>query len=98
MGRVNKAKLGLTQGVPEAPSEKLEPHEIRAEMYRQCFDTAAGEYVRQDLKFAFGDRNSFVPDSNVTAFHEGQRDVHRLIEALITQASNRDAAKDKTTP
>lgn len=94
MARADKKKLGLMEAIPEAPSEDLAPNERRAEMYRQCFTTAAGEYVRQDLKSAFGDRRSFVPDSNATAFHEGQRDVYRMVEALIQQASERDATKD----
>lgn len=91
MARADRKKLGLQSVVPEAPSQELQPNEIRAEMYRQAFADGPGAYVLNDLKIGFGDRRSFVPDSNATAFHEGQRDVYRMILALIQEATERDA-------
>jgi len=49
-----------------------------AEQYRITFTSDSGEAVLDDLRRRFGNRGSFVPDSNVTAFHEGQRDVYLL--------------------
>jgi hypothetical protein len=88
MARANKKKLGLT---PEAVlGDGLAPNELRAEMYRQTFTGGAGEWVLNDLKITFNDRSSFVPDSNATVFHEGQRDVYRMITALIAEAIAND--------
>src|SRR5262245_12269864 len=91
MARANRKKLGLTDAAPTAPETTLNPNELRAEMYRQTFSNGPGAWVLNDLKISFGDRRSFVPDSNATAFHEGQRDVYRMCQAFVDQALERDA-------
>jgi len=91
MARANRKKLGLASTAASDPETLLQPQEIRAEMYRQAFADGPGAFVLNDLKVTFNDRSSFVPDSNTTAFHEGQRDVFRMISALIEQALARDA-------
>jgi len=96
MARANRKKLGLASTAVTDPETALEPQEIRAEMYRQAFATGPGEWVLNDLKISFSDRSSFVPDSNATVFHEGQRDVYRMINALIAQAHAREARADTT--
>jgi hypothetical protein len=63
----------------------LAPQEKLAEDYRVAFSTESGNAVLQDLEHRFQLRGSFVPDSNVTAFHEGQRDVYRLILLMIAK-------------
>jgi hypothetical protein len=83
MARASREKLGLTQRSVVASEVELEPHEKLAELYRRVFSGGDGKAVLDDLKKRFGDRRSFVPDSNATAFHEGQRDVYQMIVALI---------------
>lgn len=82
--RADRKQLGVTAG--EAPSPTvLTPRELRVEMYRQTFlGDGPGAAVLEDLKKNFSDRRSFVPDSNATAFHEGQRDIYRMIVNLIS--------------
>ncbi len=85
MAKPDKRKHGLT-----GTSENLSPIQQLILDYQRCFSTDAGEAVLKDLRARFQRRRSFVPDSNATAFHEGQRDVVRMIENLleadITQA------------
>src|SRR3989442_866350 len=91
MKRADKQKLGLTNA-PTA-SVVLTPAQQLVLDYQAAFSTEAGERVLKDLIQQFQKRRSFVPDSNATAFHEGQRDVVRMIEnfldadALTTMAS-----------
>ncbi len=76
----DKAKLGLTQGDPNV---KLTPQQLLVMAYQECFRAPAGEAVLKDLQMRFQRRRSFVPDSNATAFHEGQRDIVRMIEIFL---------------
>jgi hypothetical protein len=56
--------------------------------YGQCFSSEAGRVVLEDLKKSLANRSSFVAGKpDVTAFHEGQRDVVLRIEALIAEAA-----------
>lgn len=70
---------------PAVTATTLDAREQLRENYRLAFGTASGQAVLDDLRKRFGRRGSFVPDSNVTAFHEGQRDVFRMIENFIEQ-------------
>jgi hypothetical protein len=81
--RADKSKLGLT-GVD--PKDNRSPQEILAAQYVECFRSSAGEAVLKDLQWRFQRRRSYVPDSNATAFHEGQRDVVRMIENFLDPA------------
>jgi hypothetical protein len=78
--RADKAKLGLTQGDPQ---QKLTPQQLLVMAYQECFRSSVGEVVLKDLRQRFSNRRSFVPDSNATAFHEGQRDIVRMIEIFL---------------
>jgi hypothetical protein len=71
---------------------QLNPAERVAEQYRICFSTEAGQFVLKDLQLQFEDRRSYVPDSNATAFHEGQRDIPRMIRILIAKDAARSDA------
>jgi hypothetical protein len=79
MKRRDKAKLGLTNVPTDAP---LTPQQQLVADYIACFSTEAGKAVLNDLQ-RFQRRGSFVPDSNVTAFHEGQREIVRMIENFL---------------
>lgn len=81
-------KLGLTTA-SAATGEALSPHEQIAENYRRTFGDGPGADVLFDLKKRFGNRRSFVPDSNTTAFHEGQRDVYLMILHYLEPPVNR---------
>lgn len=87
--RANRVALGLTGSAPVESQEVLQPHERLAEQYRQLFLSETGEAVLDDLRQRFGTRRSYVPDSNATAFHEGQRDVYLMILAYIQSDINR---------
>jgi|TARA_R110002124_G_scaffold66956_2_gene181964 hypothetical protein len=51
------------------------PKELKA-AYKACFATNDGKIVLDDLEQRFGLwRTSYVPDSDETAFREGQRDA-----------------------
>ncbi len=78
--RADKAKLGLT-GVD--PKDHRTAQEILAAQYTECFTSSAGSAVYKDLQLRFQRRRSYVQDSNATAFHEGQRDVVRMIENFL---------------
>lgn len=79
--RANREKLGLT--APSDPDSKLSPIQKLVRDYQTTFGTDSGARVLEDLVRRFQKRLSFVPDSNVTAFHEGQRDCVRYIEAML---------------
>ena len=81
MKRADRRKLGLTGG--QQPAGKLSPAQTLVLEYQRTFTSDSGANVLKDLQSRFQKRGSFVPDSNVTAFHEGQRDVVRLIEMLL---------------
>ncbi len=77
--RADRSQLGLTEQHGVTGEVLLTPIEKLAEEYRRCFISGPGAAVLDDLKKRFGNRRSFVPDSNATAFHEGQRDVYLMI-------------------
>lgn len=87
--RADREKLGLTERSAVDATVALEPHEQLAETYRRTFASGPGADVLDDLRRRFGTRRSFVPDSNVTAFHEGQRDVYLMILSYIDRDVNR---------
>jgi hypothetical protein len=94
--RADRAKLGLTEKSAVTGEVLLSPIEQLAESYRRAFESGPGADVLDDLKKRFGNRRSFVPDSNATAFHEGQRDVYLMILSYIERGVNR--APDEETP
>lgn len=62
--------------------------------YGQIFTTPNGKLVLNDLRKAYGQRSSYVPNSDATIFHEGQRDVLLRIEALIAKAQTLTSEAD----
>jgi hypothetical protein len=92
-GRKRRAVTSVEVG--DAPT--LNAAEQLAEDYRVTFSTESGARVLDDLKKRFGDRRSFVPDSNATAFHEGQRDVYRLCVMMQEKDVRRTEAKPAPT-
>lgn len=78
--RADKLKLGLT-GVPT--DSKLTPQQQLVTDYQVTFGSDSGARVLKDLQIRFEKRRSYVPDSNATAFHEGQRDLVRMIENYL---------------
>lgn len=78
--RADRKKLGITNN-PELP--KLSPIQQLVQDYQTTFSSPSGEAVLKDLRDRFQKRRSFVPDSNATAFHEGQRDIVRMIENFL---------------
>lgn len=80
MKRADRRKLGLTGS---SSTSKLSPIQQLVQDYQAAFSTPAGEAVLKDLRERFQKRRSYVPDSNATAFHEGQRDIVRMIENFL---------------
>ena len=61
----------------------MNPKDLRA-TYRMIFESDDGQIILDDLSRRFGlYRTSFVPDSNETAFREGQRDVLLFLHSLL---------------
>jgi len=87
--RADRAALGLTEKSSETGDVLLTPIQKLAESYRRTFTSGPGADVLDDLRKRFGNRRSFVPDSNATAFHEGQRDVYLMILNYTTREVNR---------
>lgn len=89
MRRANRKALGLTENHAVTGEELLSPTDQLAETYRRTFASGPGADVLEDLRKRFGTRRSFVPDSNSTAFHEGQRDVYLMILSYLHRDVNR---------
>jgi hypothetical protein len=87
--RADRTQLGLTEKNAVTAELLLTPVEQLAETYRRTFASGPGADVLDDMKKRFGTRRSFVPDSNATAFHEGQRDVYLMILSYIERDVNR---------
>tara|TARA_R100001082_G_scaffold64866_1_gene36534 strand:- start:1091 stop:1285 length:195 start_codon:yes stop_codon:yes gene_type:complete len=61
------------------------PKELKA-TYKSVFESDDGKQVLEDMEKRFGLwRTSYVPDSNETAFREGQRDVVLFIHATLKE-------------
>tara|TARA_R100000995_G_scaffold32167_1_gene14432 strand:- start:4589 stop:4783 length:195 start_codon:yes stop_codon:yes gene_type:complete len=61
------------------------PKELKA-TYKSVFGSDDGKQVLEDMEKRFGLwRTSYVPDSNETAFREGQRDVVLFIHATLKE-------------
>ena len=61
----------------------MNPKDLRA-TYRMIFESDDGQIILDDLSRRFGlYRTSFVPDSNETAFREGQRDVLLFLHSIL---------------
>ena len=68
----------------------IDPKDLRA-TYKSIFESEDGQIILEDLSRRFGVyRTSFVPDSNETAFREGQRDV-----LLFLHSTLRDEKKEQ---
>ena len=68
----------------------MDPKDLRA-TYKSIFNSEDGQIILEDLSRRFGVyRTSFVPDSNETAFREGQRDV-----LLFLHSTLRDEPKEQ---
>jgi hypothetical protein len=80
--RASREKLGLTAPAVE-PETQLTPLQKLVIDYQNTFGSESGGRVLEDLVKRFQKRRSYVPDSNATAFHEGQRDVVRMIENFL---------------
>ncbi len=92
--RANREALGLTEKQADTGADTLTPIEKLAESYRRTFSDGPGADILADLKKRFGNRRSYVPDSNTTAFHEGQRDVYLMILSYIERDVNRAPQED----
>jgi hypothetical protein len=95
--RADRNQLGLTEKSAVTGEVVLTPFEKLSEMYRLCFTSDNGEAVLDDMKKRFGTRRSFVPDSNATAFHEGQRDVYLMILSFMERDVNRNPHEESTS-
>ncbi len=63
----------------------MTPKELKA-TYKSVFESDDGKQVLEDMEKRFGLwRTSYVPDSNETAFREGQRDVVLFIHATLKE-------------
>ncbi len=61
----------------------MNPKDLRA-TYKMIFESDDGQIILDDLSRRFGlYRTSFVPDSNETAFREGQRDVLLFLHSIL---------------
>tara|TARA_R100001129_G_C5291347_1_gene239750 strand:+ start:183 stop:389 length:207 start_codon:yes stop_codon:yes gene_type:complete len=61
----------------------VNPKDLRA-TYKMIFESDDGQIILDDLSRRFGlYRTSFVPDSNETAFREGQRDVLLFLHSIL---------------
>jgi len=60
-------------------------HDLLVENYKQCFSSAAGEKVLEDLNASYGNRISFSSDPYATAFKEGQRSLYLRILSMIKE-------------
>ena len=61
----------------------IDPKDLRA-TYKSIFESEDGQIILEDLSRRFGVyRTSFVPDSNETAFREGQRDVLLFLHSTL---------------
>ena len=61
----------------------MDPKDLRA-TYKSIFESEDGQIILEDLSRRFGVyRTSFVPDSNETAFREGQRDVLLFLHSTL---------------
>lgn len=61
----------------------MTPDDLRA-TYKSVFNSEDGQALLADIERRFGLwRTSYVPDSNETAFREGQRDVVLFIHSMI---------------
>jgi hypothetical protein len=87
--RADRSKLGLNEKQADTGADLSTPIQKLAESYRRTFTSESGADVLTDLKKRFGNRRSFVPDSNGTAFHEGQRDVYLMILGFVERDVNR---------
>jgi len=68
----------------------MDPKDLRA-TYKSIFESEDGQIILEDLSRRFGVyRTSFVPDSDETAFREGQRDV-----LLFLHSTLRDEPKEQ---
>lgn len=93
MAKPDRSKLGLTGdplpgGTLDSPADRLQA------LYRECFGTSAGQAVVEDLRKRYGNRRSFVPDSNATAFHEGQRDVFLMILGFMERVNRKPQTQE----
>jgi hypothetical protein len=84
-----KTKSAVVEQEPEADKPALNAAQQIAESYRICFGTDAGLDVLEDLRKRFGSRRSFVPDSDATAFHEGQRDLYEFCRSMMERDRRR---------
>tara|TARA_Y100001934_G_C11726923_1_gene483916 strand:- start:14 stop:208 length:195 start_codon:yes stop_codon:yes gene_type:complete len=61
------------------------PKELKS-TYKSVFESDDGKQVLKDMELRFGLwRTSYVPDSNETAFREGQRDVILFIHSILKE-------------
>ena len=68
----------------------IDPKDLRA-TYKSIFESEDGQIILEDLSRRFGVyRTSFVPNSDETAFREGQRDV-----LLFLHSTLRDEPKEQ---
>ena len=68
----------------------MDPKDLRA-AYKSIFESEDGQIILEDLSRRFGAyRTSFVPNSDETAFREGQRDV-----LLFLHSTLRDEKKEQ---
>jgi len=66
----------------------MTPEELR-QNYKTLFASNEGQAILKDLESRFGLwRTSYVPDSNETAFREGQRDVVLFLHAIQKDQPN----------
>lgn len=93
MSKPDRSKLGLTQTSVDSGSVLTPPEQIR-ELYKRVFTGSEGQAVLDDLKKRYGNRRSFVPDSNATAFHEGQRDVYLMILGHVERVNRKPSQQE----
>ncbi len=61
----------------------IDPKDLRA-TYKSIFESEDGQIILEDLSRRFGVyRTSFVPNSDETAFREGQRDVLLFLHSTL---------------
>jgi len=63
----------------------MTPEETR-DTYKTLFASNEGQLILKDMESRFGLwRTSYVPDSNETAFREGQRDVVLFLHSMLRE-------------
>lgn len=93
LSKPSREKLGLTQTSVETGSVLTAPEQI-TELYKRVFTGSEGAALLDDLKKRYGNRRSFVPDSNTTAFYEGQRDVYLMILSHVERVNRKPQTQE----